>query len=75
MPFLVFEHSMMIIRRLVIRHTEDQLGLGAEMQGMPMTGRPVSFAAISMLNFWVDSEYLNLRKNSVIKNSKKINGR
>ncbi|HSC66934.1 MAG TPA: hypothetical protein VLC79_04540 [Cellvibrio sp.] len=43
-----------LVDRLIIRHAEQQVGIGAEAPGMPMTGKPLSFTAITILATWID---------------------
>lgn len=44
----------MLVNRLLTRHAEQQVGMGAESPGMPMTGKPLSFTAITVLATWID---------------------
>ena len=62
---------MDIINRLFIRHAEQQLGIGASRPGMPMTGEPVPFTAISMLHSWVDNSCPDLSGNKFCRASQK----
>ena len=43
-----------LIDRLITRHAEQKVGIGAENPGMPMTGEPLSFTAITILATWID---------------------
>ncbi|PUA29172.1 MAG: hypothetical protein B0W54_00765 [Cellvibrio sp. 79] len=43
-----------LVNRLLIRHAEQQVGIGAEQPGMPMTGKPLSFTAITVLATWIN---------------------
>lgn len=43
-----------LVDRLIIRHAEQQIGIGAETPGMPMTGKPLSFTAITLLATWIN---------------------
>lgn len=43
-----------LVDRLITRHAEQQVGIGAEKPGMPMTGKPLSFTAITILATWIN---------------------
>lgn len=43
-----------LVDRLITRHAEQQVGIGAEKPGMPMTGKPLSFTAITLMATWIN---------------------